>query len=219
MASAIYAIINLIDDKHYIGSSYDTQMRWSKHTSELINNRHHSRYLQFAWNKYGSVNFIFVILEKVSKDLLIQREQWWIDTLNVVAPHGYNIAPLAQSILGIKRSAETKAKISIVHKGKVITQNHKDRLASIKTGVPLSDTVKLNMARAQKGRKHSEETKLKMSIAAKGKSKSEEHKKKNGLAKRNFNKWPHEKGNRCKCDECRARMNAYTRARYHEQVS
>lgn len=69
------------------------------------------------------------------------------------------------------------------------------------------------MAKAQTGRIHSELSRQNRSIALKGKPKSEIHKIRNGLAKRTPDKWPHEKGRRCKCRECKDKTNAYVRKR------
>lgn len=106
---AIYGILNKVNGKQYIGSAVDFYRRRCEHLSYLRGNKHHSTYLQRAWNKYGEVNFIFIILEKVeNKEDLISREQWWMDTRK---PE-YNIAKKAGSQLGFKHSQETRDKLS-----------------------------------------------------------------------------------------------------------
>src|SRR6266404_9821390 len=78
--SGIYRILNLIDNKIYIGSAYNLYMRWAQHKSNLKLNKHPSRYLQNAWNKYGENNFKFEILELIlNRKSLASREQRWID--------------------------------------------------------------------------------------------------------------------------------------------
>jgi hypothetical protein len=54
MASGIYQIRNKANGHRYVGSSNNIQERWHKHISDLNRNKHHSRHLQNAWNKYGS---------------------------------------------------------------------------------------------------------------------------------------------------------------------
>lgn len=78
--SGIYCIKCIPTTKIYIGSSKDTQSRWISHRGDLRGNRHYNTYLQNAWNKYGEKNFEFSVMEEVNNlDLLIEREQWWLD--------------------------------------------------------------------------------------------------------------------------------------------
>ncbi len=61
---------------------------------------------------YGADSFEFEVLEKVEKELLIQREQYWINTLSAYGNDGYNTNPKAASSLGVVRSSETRERIS-----------------------------------------------------------------------------------------------------------
>lgn len=49
----------------YIGSAVDFRRRKYKHLADLRNNKHHSDHLQKSWNKYGSANFLFEVVEVV----------------------------------------------------------------------------------------------------------------------------------------------------------
>jgi group I intron endonuclease len=124
----IYSIINKINGHQYIGSAKNYYKRKSLHLRQLKNNKHHSKYLQNAWNKYGEENFTFLILEKIEKDLIL-REQWWIDNSHCE----YNMCKIAGSSLGLKRSEESKEKMRQAHLGKVHPQWRKD-LKSISQG-------------------------------------------------------------------------------------
>jgi group I intron endonuclease len=55
----VYQIKNLINGKMYIGSSINVLNRWSRHKTELINEKHHSIKLQRSVNKYGIINFTY----------------------------------------------------------------------------------------------------------------------------------------------------------------
>lgn len=78
--SGIYQIFNTINGKSYIGSSVNIHERWNRHKYELNNGRHHSDYLQRAWNKYGPNNFELIILFESTGNLLILEKQF-IDRL------------------------------------------------------------------------------------------------------------------------------------------
>ena len=64
--------------------------------------------------KHGYANFSLDILEYCEIDILIEREQYYLDSLK---PE-YNILKIANSRLGSKHSEATKIKISISNKGK-----------------------------------------------------------------------------------------------------
>lgn len=78
--SGIYCIINIKNSKRYIGSSKNIRQRLWSHRSKLRKNKHDNAHLQSAWNKYGEQNFDYYILEKCEEKMLLEREQWYIDT-------------------------------------------------------------------------------------------------------------------------------------------
>lgn len=115
MASAIYAIVNQHTKDMYVGSAVDIKRRWRAHASQLRNNKHHCQHLQSAYVKYGAEFFDWEIIEYVDdKTTLIQREQIWIDFFRPA----YNKRVIANSCLGLKRSAEARLKMSLAQKGK-----------------------------------------------------------------------------------------------------
>ena len=103
----IYKIYNKQNHKFYIGSSKNLRKRRNRHFQELKRGVHKNIILQQAYNKYGYDNFEFIIIENVEQSLLINREQFYIDSLN---PQ-YNINKTANSSLGVKRREETKEKV------------------------------------------------------------------------------------------------------------
>lgn len=92
----IYGIINIKNNKIYIGSSKNIYSRWQQHKNTLKRNKHHSQHLQLSWNKYGEENFIFEIIEKCSEENLLIKEQYYIDLYSSYdGDYGYNISEFA----------------------------------------------------------------------------------------------------------------------------
>lgn len=157
MKTGIYVIENLLDKKKYIGSAKNIDKRWYQHKYTLNKNMHDNSYLQNAWNKYGKNNFMFYILEEVKLEILIEREQYYINLYNVYdKKYGYNLAPTAGNTLGFKFSNESKLKMSIAKKNKPSTR--KNYIMSEETKKKISNSNKIS----QIGRKHSNETRNKM---------------------------------------------------------
>lgn len=92
--SVTYLIVNLIDNKVYVGSTKDAKQRRFQHFSALKNNKHHSHLLQRAWNKGNPEDFEFKIIEET--DSLQEREQFYMDFYKSYdKDFGYNIMKYA----------------------------------------------------------------------------------------------------------------------------
>jgi group I intron endonuclease len=130
--SGIYAITHLLSGRRYVGSAVRLVGRFKDHLYMLRKGNHHCRYLQNAWNKYGSGAFRFSVLERCSESDLIEREQYWIDS----TPSGtlFNHALVAGSVLGIKRSEETKRKLSESRRGMKFTDSHRAAISAALIG-------------------------------------------------------------------------------------
>ena len=89
MESGIYVIINVINDKKYIGQSNDIPRRWIEHRTLLNNNKHGNTYLQASWNKYGAESFVFRVLQHCTPDKLDQLEIAYIKHFDSYR-NGYN---------------------------------------------------------------------------------------------------------------------------------
>ncbi len=161
--SGIYAILNLVDDKIYVGSSSNMTRRWIEHRCYLKNQTHKNSILLRAYNKYGIDCFIYVILEITARDkhILAEREQHWLNVLQSFdRDFGYNIKPVAYSQLGFKHSESSKAKMSVWQIGRKMSAEAKIKIGAAHKGKKLTDAQKLKFSWL--GRKHSEETKAKM---------------------------------------------------------
>lgn len=76
----IYYIKHVDSGRIYVGSSEDITKRFDGHKRNLKANRHHCRYLQNCWNKYGENAFLFSAIEEVAEGDLTVREQYHIDS-------------------------------------------------------------------------------------------------------------------------------------------
>lgn len=140
--SSIYQIqSNIKPERVYIGSAVNIQQRWKNHLKLLKGGCHHSIKLQNHFNKYGEQDLWFTVLEDCFKDLLIRREQYYIDILNP----WFNIYKTAGSPLGTKRSEEVCRKSSVFMQGntyrlgKSLSKEHIEALKLAGTGGRKSD--------------------------------------------------------------------------------
>jgi len=93
MGCGIYKIQNIVNKKIYIGSSVNLENREYKHFWMLERNGHDNSYLQHSYNKYGKESFIFEILEECNFNLLIERENHYIDYYKSnILKYGFNLA-------------------------------------------------------------------------------------------------------------------------------
>jgi group I intron endonuclease len=166
MNSGIYKILNVVDGKFYIGSSVSILKRWYQHKRMLNKGTHINTHLQNAWSKHGSGSFIFEVLEYVDSNKLIEREQYWITSLEAIK-NGYNICINAYSHLGMKRSEETKEKM----RGHVVSSEIRAKISASHKGVKLSPEHCRSISEVQRGKIFSTETRNKIRIALKGRKK------------------------------------------------
>jgi group I intron endonuclease len=153
MNSGIYQIVNKINGKRYIGSSVNIERRLGWHKSRLNSGKHHSVYLQRAWNKYGEGSFEFEISEEVlDKAILLETEQRHLDSLN---PE-YNMSPTAG---GGDQGKEARRKISLALSG----------INNGMYGKTHSDEIRKRISESHKGRKFSDEHKEKIRLSSVGK--------------------------------------------------
>jgi group I intron endonuclease len=106
--SGLYEICCYPRGTIYIGSSVNIYRRWQQHKQALRANKHKNRKLQAYWNKYGEEAFTFCLLEIAEPDQLIEREQAYLDA----ARPSLNINEKAGNSLGVKRTPETRKRIS-----------------------------------------------------------------------------------------------------------
>lgn len=139
----VYAILNLLNGKYYIGSSIVGYRRIQHHLRSLELGRHKNKHLQSSWNKYGGDSFFHFILERygdhVTHSELLDYEQKWVDRFNSVK-EGYNIDfPVKQILPSPKKSAHMKNSkplqdhLKRLHSNKEYVANRHARLMKMNT--------------------------------------------------------------------------------------
>lgn len=117
----IYSIQNKTNEATYIGSVAGNRLiyRWRRHKKDLRAGKHHSRFLQRAWDKYGSHVFEFERLEEVDDSVLLATEQKYLDDRKANLPRNmtYNVLWTAGNCTGRKATVETKRRLSESHMG------------------------------------------------------------------------------------------------------
>jgi len=198
MNAGIYQIKNVINGNAYIGQSVELNRRSHDHFQRLKNNKHENGHLQNAFKKYGKENFVFDILLYCEPFELTRYEQKIVDILEpqynickecVDSPKGIKRteeSKLKMSLAanGRKHTEETKRKISLANKGRKVSEEGRYNMSVARTGHVMSEEKKQKISKSLTGRKHSEETKQKMSLARNKRIISEETRKKLSLAQK-----------------------------------
>lgn len=121
-------------ERCYIGSAVNIHARWIRHRWELLTGVHPSGKLQRHYDKYGISDLQYSVLICCEKDSLITTEQFYLDSHKAY----FNVCKNAGSVLGIKRSEETKLKIGKANKGR---QTALGRKVSEETRAKISKTL------------------------------------------------------------------------------
>lgn len=93
MYGCVYTITCLITKKMYVGATTNTiHWRWQCHCGEARIGRYpnHPFYIDIC--KYGEDQFVVKVLRyRLTKQQLLKSEEFFIRSLNTIAPHGYNL--------------------------------------------------------------------------------------------------------------------------------
>lgn len=187
MTQVIYKIINLVNDKFYVGSTIHKKVRFRQHRKLLRGNRHHCKHLQAAWNKYGEGKFDFIVIEEVPETRNLQEIEETYLIKHVGQTYCYNTGHSADAPwrnapahktpnFGRPVSEEQRAQISATLKefyaqdyanhprvGKQHTEETKSKISASKKANPVA---------YWEGKERSKETRAKISEAQRGKPKA-----------------------------------------------
>jgi group I intron endonuclease len=162
MAMGIYKIINIKNNKFYVGSAVNFSRRKTRHFSELRTNKHNNKHLQAAWNKYGESSFIFAIVEEINdKEALLTAENVWLKK-HVGKDYCYNLGTDATAPMlgmsgtlsptwGLKHTDESLKKIGVASKTRVQTEEEKAKRRTSMKGHLVSTETRLKISATLQG--------------------------------------------------------------------
>jgi group I intron endonuclease len=162
MARGIYKIINVINNKFYVGSAVDLKRRKTRHFSELRTGKHNNRHLQAAWVKYGEQSFVFVVVEELPDDVdLLAAENVWLKE-HVGKDYCYNLgvdatAPMTgfggelSPTWGYKHTEEAKIVIAAASTGRKHTPEDIEKIRRHLIGKPKSAEVRAKISATLSG--------------------------------------------------------------------
>jgi hypothetical protein len=127
--SGIYSILNLINNKRYIGSAVSLNSRLKTHKHLLSGNKHFNSHLQSSWNKYGEDNFKFEIILECGLNELRDNEEFLIKKFNSNnVKYGYNKRINCETNLGVKFTDTHKKNLSFSHLGNKHSEFSKNKI-------------------------------------------------------------------------------------------
>jgi len=150
--SGIYGIINLKNNKIYIGLSTRLNVRKKSHFNALKRGNHINKYLQSAFNKYGEDAFSFIVLEYLEsdKEKLKEREIYWIHYyLSNNRLFGYNMTCGGDGVRELDEDAKNRISIGRTRRrvvqldknGKYIATYRNAKEASVHNGIPFDKNI------------------------------------------------------------------------------
>lgn len=202
MTQVIYKIVNLINDKFYVGSTNNQRERFRTHRKKLRKGVHHCAHLQASWSKYGEEKFAFKVVAHVpDEESLQESEDAWL-MAHVGKTYCYNS--------GLRSGAPMRGIQKELHPnfGKPMSEEQRQQISQSLKDFYAQDYH--NHPRV--GKTHTEETKAKISASKKanpsphweGKERSEETRQKIGDTQRGKPKSPGRKVS----EEGRAKIKA-----------
>jgi group I intron endonuclease len=167
MNGKIYLIRNLVNGKYYIGQTTNSlNKRLNDHCCYS-----HNLHFKSAIKKYGRKNFV---IEPLVENIQTQEELdnfeklWILTTRSYDRKVGYNIE-MGGNGRG-KVSNETRAKLSSLMKGKIISPETRAKMSASAKGKIRSPETQAKMSASMKGKIISPEQRAKMSASMKGNS-------------------------------------------------
>lgn len=165
----IYKIENSINGKIYVGlTTKSLSNRIAGHIAE------NKSYVQKALNKYGIQSFRIAVIDSAeSREVLCEKEKYWIQHYDCKAPNGYNLTDGGDGLINPSKSVRK----AISKKVSIIMQGNQYR-----TGIPHSEATKKKISDTLKIVMNDPRVKAKLSLSHQGQIITEDQKKKISLA-------------------------------------
>lgn len=120
----------------YWGQAQDLRARAGSHLSALRRGDHGNQQLQRSFDKHGEAAYVFEVSLLCPEDDLDMQEQFALDIWHGT-PGCANVAKVAEaSARGLRRSEETRAKISAAKMGSKHSDEARANMSAAKKGVP-----------------------------------------------------------------------------------
>jgi len=163
----IYKITNNITKNIYIGQTIkDVKKRFNDHCSLGSKCPKISSSIQ----KHGRENFTIEVIERCNSiEELSKREEYWIKELNSIE-NGYNLTAGGDRVVF---TDEVKRKMSLSHKGKKLSKEHKASISLANSGRSLSVNQIIGIKKTTKDQWKNENTRKKLHNAILNKNKKE----------------------------------------------
>lgn len=151
MESGIYKIVSP-NGKIYIGQSVNLKVRLKRYKNKDCKTQSK---LFNSFIKHGVNSHIFEIIEYCKIEYLNERERYWQDFYNSTI-EGLNCRLTKTNDKSGSISEETRRKLSILNKGKILSKETKNKMSLSKKGIKnynkgkkLSKNIRLKMSKAQ----------------------------------------------------------------------
>lgn len=102
-AAGVFLVRNNLNDKVFVAASVNLQGLMNRHKFQLKHGSHPSKQLQADWNKLGSDNFAFEIVDEVKpvaeadpRAEVETLENLWLEKLQPFGERGYNEPKLSR---------------------------------------------------------------------------------------------------------------------------
>jgi group I intron endonuclease len=170
-ASGIYRIYCYGNQCHYIGSSTNILKRCQKHVRDLNKGIHPNSFLQSAYKKYGTDNFIFELVELTSREKLLLLEDYYLQCSDPEKLFNMNksassprlgMIPWNKGKKGVMTHSDDSKKLISENNSKYWKGKLRSDISTKLTGHQVSDDTKKKISNSLKDRPLSDETKKKM---------------------------------------------------------
>jgi len=126
----VYRILNVKNDRIYIGSSSNFEVRRLEHLGLLRTGKHHNKFLQSDFNDFKEDNFVFDVIDEL-KD----REAMLIREYELILKHKskcYNIHTDCPVATPLKKSKSARGRRILYVKKLKLSKKEKNKRARVK---------------------------------------------------------------------------------------